>query len=112
MYTSPFQTKKQIPEDCDIVFVSDLFVEDYVGGAELTSEALIETCPLKIHKVKSSELDLEVLESGHLKYWIFGNYSQLNLELIPTIVANINYSVLEYDYKFCKYRSIEKTSGC
>ncbi len=110
MFNSPFLEKNliEIPDDCDVVFVADLFVEDYVGGAELTSEALIESCPLKVHKVKSADLNLEVLESGHKKYWVFGNFAQLNLELIPTIVANLNYSILEYDYKFCKYRSIEK----
>ena len=32
----------------------------------------------------------------------------MNLELIPHIVANLFYSIIEYDYKFCKYRSIEK----
>ena len=32
----------------------------------------------------------------------------MNWELIPTIVANMKYSVIEYDYKFCKFRSIEK----
>ena len=85
-----------------------MFVEEYVGGAELTSQALIDSCPEVIQRVKSKDLDLEVLESGHDKFWIFGNCSAMNMELIPTIVANLDYSILEYDYKFCKYRSIEK----
>ena len=75
MFDSPFQKNNLVPEDCDVVFVSDLFVEDYVGGAELTSEAIIESSPLKVHKIKSRDIDLQVLESGHQKYWIFGNYS-------------------------------------
>ena len=108
MFESVFKTATLIPEDVDIVFVADLFVEDYVGGAELTTEALIESCPLKTFKVKCSDITLETLNSGHTKYWIFGNFASLNKELIPTIVANIQYSILEYDYKFCKYRSIEK----
>lgn len=97
-----------IPEDCDIVFVSDMFVEDYVGGAELTSEALIESSPLSVYKLKSKDVDIKMLESGVSKFWIFGNFSQMNLQLIPSIVANMNYSVLEYDYKYCNYRSPEK----
>ena len=36
----------RIPEDADIVFVADLFVDDYCGGAELTSEARIGSSPL------------------------------------------------------------------
>ena len=36
-----------------IFFVSDMFVEDYVGGAELTSEALIKGALLPVFKVHS-----------------------------------------------------------
>jgi len=109
MFGSPFEKSEVlVPADADVVFVADLFVEDYVGGAELTTEALIESCPLNVFKVKCRDITLKTLESGHQKYWIFGNFSSLNEEFIPTIVANLHYSILEYDYKFCKYRSIEK----
>ena len=92
----------------DVVFVSDMFVEDYVGGAELTSEALIETCPMRLLKLRSSQVNLETLQALSNAYWIFGNFSAMNQELIPSIVANVKYSILEYDYKYCKYRSPEK----
>jgi len=100
-------TNTRIPQNCDVVFVADLFVDDYVGGAELTSEALISSSPLRVHKVRSSQVSVETLESGHDKFWIFGNFSQLDINLIPTIIANMRYAVLEYDYKFCRYRSPE-----
>ena len=96
-----------IPSNCDIVFVADLFVEDYVGGAELTSDALITSSPLRIFKLRSSQVTMESLQSGHQKYWIFGNFSSMDINLIPTIIANMRYSILEYDYKFCRYRSPE-----
>ena len=32
----------------------------------------------------------------------------MNLQLIPSIVANIRYAVVEYDYKYCRHRSPEK----
>ena len=92
----------------DIVFVSDMFVEDYVGGAELTTEALIESCPVRVLKLRSQQINLEVIQNLTNSYWIFGNFSSMSHELIPTIVANLKYSVLEYDYKYCKYRSPEK----
>ena len=99
-----------IPPDCNIVFVADLFAEDYAGGAELTTEALIGAAPndIKIFKVRASQVTEKTIQSGYQKYWIFGNFSSLNPNLIPLIVQNVKYSVLEYDYKFCKYRSIEK----
>ena len=97
-----------INKDIEVVFVSDLFVEDYVGGAELTSEALISESPYKLQKIRSRDVNLAALQQGHQKFWIFGNFSQLNPELIPTIVANLKYAVLEYDYKYCRFRSPEK----
>ena len=110
MFSSPFNVKPsvRIDEEAKIIFVSDLFVEDYVGGAELTSEALISKSPFKIQKVKSKDIHMDLLEQGHDKYWIFGNFAALDMQLIPTIVANLSYSILEYDYKYCRYRSPEK----
>ena len=90
-----------------IVFVADLFADQYVGGAELTTEALIESCPFEFVKLNSKEVTVETLHSYQDHYWVFGNCVGLNMTLIPSIVGNIKYSVLEYDYKFCKYRSIE-----
>ena len=98
----------QIPKDCDIVFVSDLFINDYVGGAELTSDALITSSPFRVLKLHASRVDIDCLRSGHEKFWIFGNFSSMNIDVIPTIIANMKYAVLEYDYKFCRYRSPEK----
>lgn len=108
MFTSQFNNHKGIPTDCDVVFVADYFVEDLVGGAELTTEALIKSSPFRIFKLHSKDVSIKNLEEGHGKFWIFGNWAGLNRELIPTIVANMSYSVLEYDYKYCKYRSPEK----
>ena len=111
MFSSPFDTSNStisIPSDAQIIFVADMFKEDFVGGAELTTEALIESCPLKVFKLHTRDINLELLEQGYQKYWIFGNFAALDINLIPTITANIQYSILEYDYKFCRYRSPEK----
>ena len=111
MFTSPFgETKKpQINPEADVIFVADMFVEDYVGGAELTSEALIKSSGnLNVQKLHAKFVTLETLEAGVDKHWIFGNFSSLNPNLIPTIVGNMTYSMLEYDYKFCQWRSIER----
>ncbi len=78
MFNSPFaipQKKFTLVDDrVDIVFISDMFVDDYVGGAELSSEALIESSPFKIKKIHSKDVTIETLESGHKKFWIFGNW--------------------------------------
>ena len=110
MFINPFDTNSsvQIPDTCQIIFVADMFAENYVGGAELTTQALIDSSEFEVFKLLSSQVTMELLESGISKYWIFGNFANLNYELIPSIVANLKYSVLEYDYKYCKYRSPEK----
>lgn len=99
-----------IPDEVKVIFVADLFSEDYVGGAELTTQALIDECPLPYMKIRSKELTMHLLAQGTDKFWIFGNFAQMNMELVPSIIGNLNYSILEYDYKYCKYRSPEKHS--
>lgn len=108
MFTqNPFSEEK-IKKTTQIVFVSDLYVEDYVGGAELTTQALIDECPFEYVKLHSKDVSLKTLEQGHHCHWIFGNFVGIDFKLIPTIVGNMKYSVLEYDYKFCRLRSPEK----
>ena len=97
-----------IPDEVKVIFVADLFAEDYVGGAELTTQALIDECPLPYMKIRSKELTIPLLAQGTDKFWVFGNFAQMNPEFIPSIVANLSYTILEYDYKYCKYRSPEK----
>ena len=110
---SPFGTAQsspelRIPDDADIIFVADLFVEDYCGGAELTSQALIDASPLNVYKLRCRDITVELLEQGHHKHWVFGNFAGIDIDMVPTLVANMDYSVLEYDYKYCRYRSPEK----
>ena len=110
MFINPFEGPPSIviPDDCNIVFVSDMFLDDYTGGAELTTEALIQSSPVPVFKLHSKDVTMELLEQGVQRYWIFGNFASMNTELVPSIVANLRYSILEYDYKYCRYRSPEK----
>ena len=91
-----------------IILVADLFQEDYAGGGELTTEAIMEGCFLPIIKVKTSEINRKILEAYRNSFWIFGNFAGLSDQTMMYISQNLNYSVIEYDYKFCSYRSPEK----
>lgn len=91
-----------------VIFVSDYYVNELVGGAELTTEALIQSSPFPVVRLKSNEITMEILEKYHTNHWIFGNWVMIDFNLIPTIIANMTYSILEYDYKLCQYRSPEK----
>jgi len=103
-----FGEKIEIPENADVVFVSDAFTDDYVGGAELTTDALIDASPFEIFRLHAKDVSMEILSQGHDRLWVFGNFSNLDVNLIPTIVGNLSYAIVEYDYKYCKYRSPEK----
>jgi glycosyltransferase involved in cell wall biosynthesis len=109
MFTSPFQAEVTVPRDCKVVWVQDMFAEQYAGGAELTSQALIDDCPegVDIFRINSDRVTMGTLQSAADKLWVFGNFGAINASLVPTIVANIRYVILEYDYKFCLHRSIE-----
>jgi len=97
-----------VPPTARVIFVSDLFVEDYVGGAELTSQALIDAAPVEVYKLHSKDVSMSLLQQHADKFWIFGNFAQMNPQLIPSIVGNLRYSMLEYDFKYCRSRSPEK----
>jgi len=91
-----------------IVFVSDLFIKDYVGGGELSTQTLIETSLLPVAQINSRYLTIEVMKQYKDAFWIFGNFTEVNLECLVYAIKNLSYSVIEYDYKFCNYRSPEK----
>jgi glycosyltransferase involved in cell wall biosynthesis len=105
---SPFGPNISLPPSSRVIFVSDMFVEDYVGGAELTTQALIDSCPMEVFKLHSKDVSIDLLQAGSDRFWVFGNFAQLNPQLIPTIVGNLKYSIVEYDFKYCRSRSPEK----
>ena len=115
MLTSPFDTdKKQNQFDLEsfdnaqVIFVADMYSSDYIGGAELTTDAIIDSSNLNCFRLRSQQLSTDLIQRGTAKHWVFCNYTGMDQQLIPVIIANLSYSIVEYDYKFCKYRSIEK----
>lgn len=97
-----------IPPETQVIVISDMFSDEYVGGAELTTQALIDQSPLRCFKLKSGLLTRKLIEENMDKFFIFGNFSAVDPNLLPIISSVLNYSVLEYDYKYCKLRSPEK----
>ena len=88
-----------------IIFLADMFVDECEGGAELTSDAIIESSPYDIIMIRSQDLDVELAEKHANKFWIIGNYFELNDHTKRFIIENINYSTIEFDYKYCKRRN-------
>lgn len=104
-----FPVEYVIPKSAKVIFVNDFFAKDVQGGAELTSEAIIKKSPHKVFKLHSASVTRKMLEDNKDKYWIFGNFAALTdsmLIAIPQI--GIKYSIIEYDFKFCSYRSVNR----
>ena len=78
-------------EESNVVFVADLFEDEHVGGAELSTEALYSTAPYKTFKMKSAEVSQEKISAGAGKLWVFFNFRGMDHQLIPLIVQNLNY---------------------
>ena len=91
-----------------IIFVSDAFSDQYNGGAELTTDAIIDASYFPVNRVRSHQVNKEVMEKHKHALWMFGNFSNLQPDCLLYAAKNLDYIVLEYDYKFCKYRSIKK----
>ena len=95
-------------EPADYVFVSDMFADQYVGGAELTLQALIDSTPPEnsIFKINSANLNEAIIEKNKDAIWVFGNIAQMSDEKIQAITdSGIKYHFIEFDYKFCEYRN-------
>lgn len=95
-----------IPTNTEIIFVADLYSNEYVGGAELTTDAIIAATNKNVFKLHSESLTPELVEKNKEKYWILCNWSQSPIEgRIQLVQSGCQYSIIEYDYKYCKYRS-------
>ena len=80
MYSANF-----IPRNADIIFVSDFFADQLSGGAEFSLQALMDKCDKDHVRVNSQDLTLEYVKKRKDKTWIFGNYTQANVDIIEEL---------------------------
>ena len=105
-------------DDIKYVFVSDMFANQWKGGAEFSLQALIDNCKEEYVTINSRDLDEYRIEKYKDKIWIFGNNTQMNPVLYEQFTKNnVKYYMVEFDYKFCKYRNLDlhktlETSNC
>lgn len=110
-YKSTEETKGKIiiPDGTRVLFVNDMFIEDHPqGGAELTSQSLVDSCPYPIMKIHSGDLTPEFVKQCTQYYWVLGNFFSCPPEVLVELILHHRYSVIEYDYKYCLFRSPQK----
>jgi hypothetical protein len=88
------------------IVVSDIFIEEYTGGAELSLDAIVSFLPKEdVIFIKSRDLTFSLIEKYKDEIWIFGNYFDVSFRNLTQIMRTVGlYYVLEFDYKYCKYR--------
>lgn len=93
--------------DPDYIYVSDMFASQYAGGAELSLQAIMEKSPEKhIGAVNSELLNTDIIKKHKKAKWVFGNTTRIKPEVFESIQRyDLNYSFIEFDYKFCKHRN-------
>ena len=98
-----------IPPKTEVIFVQDFFAKELIGGAELTSDAIIKACPRKLFELHSHSITEAMIRKHHDKLWVFGNQTQVAPHLLQMFIdLNIRYYFFEYDFKPCVMRSTKK----
>ena len=98
-----------IPGNPQVIFVSDFWPEDLIGGAELTLDACARVCPVPYFKLHANSLTEQMLKQHRDKIWIFGNQTQINHYLLNQVITlGIHYYFFEMDFKTCLARSTIK----
>lgn len=98
-----------VPETTEVIFVQDFFARELVGGAELTSDAIIKASPFKIFEMHSHSLTERLIQKNRNKLWVFGNQTMVPIHLLQLFIdLNITYFFFEYDFKPCIMRSTKK----
>ena len=99
---------EDVTQKLEYIFASDFFPNQVLGGAELSLGSLMRGCPELNTGINCKDLNESLINAHKDATWIFGNYTQMNPELISVFEKeNINYFVVEFDYKFCRYRNLE-----
>ena len=91
----------------DYIYVSDMFSGQYNGGAELSLQAIIDSTPSrKVGAMNAQFINSALVKEHKDAKWIFGNFTQLPEGILQSLYENdVEYSFIEFDYKFCKHRN-------
>ena len=98
-----------IPPKTEVIFVQDFFAKELVGGAELTSDAIIKACPKKLFELHAHSITETLVKKNKDKLWVFGNQTMVPAHLLQLFIdLQVTYVFFEYDFKPCVMRSVKK----
>ena len=91
-----------------VVFISDFFVEQVLGGGELNDSELIKMLQQKntdVTKIQSHMVDQEFLESKKDNFFLISNFANLNQDSKEWLMKNADYVIYEHDHKYLSSRN-------
>lgn len=86
-----------------IIYISDYFADEIVGGGELNDYELINiflSNNIEIFKIKSNCVDIAFLQSTKNQSFIISNFIGLNKNCVDYITDNVRYVIYEHDHKY------------
>ena len=91
----------------DIVFISDFFAHQVLGGGELNDDELINLLSEKnsVDTINSQNVTLDFLKKNNKSKFIISNFTGLNIESQRYISENIHYVLYEHDHKYLPNRN-------
>ncbi len=99
-----------------IAFLKDYSMKEFIGGANVTDELMIQAGIEKGHNIQEinhqelTKNKLPVLDNFDLI--ILSNINMFKTEVIEEIIRNRKYVTYNHDYLFCKFRSAQCETRC
>lgn len=88
-----------------VFIVSDFFIEEVSGGAEINDFILYNELNkiLKVKRIRSYQLNENLVSSN--SFFIISNFSNINLRVFEKLIKYQNYVLYEHDHKYVSHRN-------
>tara|TARA_R110000851_G_scaffold15345_2_gene50846 strand:- start:13880 stop:15541 length:1662 start_codon:yes stop_codon:yes gene_type:complete len=85
-----------------VIFVSDFFVHEILGGAEKCNDALINKLNKKynIFSINSRDVTIDFIKSNKNNLFIVANFFMLQKDVKLFLSQNVKYIIYEHDHKY------------
>jgi len=94
----------------DIIFISDFFVDEVKGGAEIVDGHLINLLSkkgLNVEKIKSHSVTPEFIKSNINKTFLISNFTRVRPKALDTL-SLCKYFIFEHDHKYTIDRDVSR----
>lgn len=93
----------------NIIYVSDFFIENNLGGAEICDEVIIRKLSsynFNVKKILSRNLTINILKSNKGAFFIISNFSMVHKSVLQELIEKkFSYIIYEHDHKYATDRN-------